>query len=63
VKFPAVLLASRGASSSYTLLTSAGEEFNFDAEWVGDVTRFGKFLWAEARRHSLSWEYVNENKC
>ena len=63
LKFPAVLLASRGGSSNYTLITSEGKEFNFDPEWIGDITRFGKFLWAEARRHSLPWEYANENKC
>ena len=63
LKFPAVLLASRGASSNYTLITSEGKEFNFDPEWIGDITRFGKFLWAEARRDSLPWEYANENKC
>jgi hypothetical protein len=61
LKFPASMLLPKVASTSYTVVTGSGREYEFDANSVRAIRRFGKVLRAQADRLGLAWETVERH--
>ncbi len=61
LKGPAKLLLPKVASASYAVVTAAGKEYGFDGNSIKGITRFGGVLRAQADRHAVAWETVEEH--